>query len=137
MCIRKGREKNERNFKIFTDLFYFVIIAVCMVPVIADNGYFWSQSGYLDSGQPVEYVIQIDCAAQLVLNIPYDTSFNLYAMQSPSGRSLSENYIMSYSELSDLSNNQPYFKKELDIKIECKNFNGLISFVYWNSHDLD
>jgi hypothetical protein len=83
-----------------------VIITVCIVPGSASVGTFWSKSGYIYSGQAATYEIQVDCAAQLVLTIPYGSDFDLYAMKSPVGSWPTEGYIMTHYEKAELTSNQ-------------------------------
>ncbi|HWQ67830.1 MAG TPA: hypothetical protein VN372_13310 [Methanospirillum sp.] len=83
-----------------------VILAAMITPASASAGYYWSKSGYLYQGQAATYEIQVDCGAQLVLQAPYGSNYQLYAMRSPIGSWPSESYIMAHYDQAELSYNQ-------------------------------
>lgn len=83
-----------------------IIIALCIAPGSAVVGTFWSKSGYINAGQAATYEILVDCGAQLVLNIPDGSYFDLYAMRSPIGNWPSESYIISHYEKAELTSNK-------------------------------
>lgn len=83
-----------------------VIIAVCIAPGSASVGNFWSKSSYLSNGQSATYEIQVDCGAQLTLNSPYGSDFDIYAMRSPTGSWPSESYIKSHYDKAEFTYNQ-------------------------------
>jgi hypothetical protein len=83
-----------------------VIIAVCIVPGSASVGNFWSKSGYLSNGQSATFEIEVDCGAQLVLNGPYGSDFDIYAMRSQTGSWPSESYIRSHYDKGEFTYNQ-------------------------------
>lgn len=81
----------------------FIVFAACIIPGIVSAGYFWSQSGYLNTGKSVTYQIQVNCGAQLVLTSPNGAIFNLYATRNLNGNSLTESQIRSQSDISETS----------------------------------
>jgi len=83
-----------------------VIAAACIAPGSAGTGYFWSNTGYLYSGQATLFEIQVDCGAQMVLNAPYGTDFDIYAMRNTGMGRPTERYVMSHYDTAEQSSNQ-------------------------------
>ncbi|WP_319578298.1 hypothetical protein [uncultured Methanospirillum sp.] len=96
--------------RIISEIFYvaliLLIIAIGVAPGSASSGYFWSKSGYLNTGQAATYEIQVDCGAKLTLNGPYGSDFDIYAIRSGTGNWPSESYIRSHYDKAELTFNQ-------------------------------
>lgn len=100
----KGRKMRHTSGFITTAL-VFIIIAACMAPGSASSGYYWSKSGYLYTSQSATYEIRVDCAAQLIMNTPYGSKFDIYALRRPTGSWPSEGSIKSNYDKADFSYN--------------------------------
>ncbi len=98
--------KMRTNFEKSSAAVFFIIIVACIIPGSVSADPYWSKSEYLQTGSSVIYQLQIDCGAQLVLQSPIGTGFNVYAMRSTTENQLSENEIRELSDVSDLSSNQ-------------------------------
>ena len=83
-----------------------IILLLAASPAQASSGVTWTKSYYLSQGQGVMSEIQMDCGAQLILQSPYGSNYDIYAMRNYGGVGScpSNSYIMTHYDKITTSN---------------------------------